>query len=247
MIDEDFEAPTTMSMSSFGRKDPDLSVNYRLNKDYLQKRPHGMPPFITREAGKQLKELDEMKEQNRLHELSDMNSSRSTLNHSFHSRGTFRAPSRAASTNTGFGRKPYNQAFARNYRNDAIGNRSVKSEAGASRDLRQMLVKTLAQCKGASANESAATIQVAQKPLNTVEMLLRDKTISEYVEVINKNFGTKHDMAIQKEIAALQKKPFLYACGSANFTFTQDGSGISGPKMKAISTKSTMNCRFSHL
>lgn len=223
MDEEDFlppSAPPSVSMASFGRtKDPELSVNIRLRPENFVERPKGMPPLLSREAQKQMTELEEMKSTNRLHELSNLNGSRSSLNHTAASsrRSSLRAPSRVN--------------FKHNFRQDQ-GNRSANP-----RDLRQMLMQTVQKCH---------EVQEEVKKSPGVDILLQNKAITEYVEVINKNFGPKYDMSIQKEIATMQKKPFLYACGSTK-VITQDGSGIDGPKMKTLGTKSSINCRFSQL
>lgn len=219
MDDEDFQppsAPPSISIASFGRtKDPELSVNIRLRPENFVERPKGMPPLLSREAQKQMTELEEMKSSNRLHELSNLNGSRSSLNYTAASsrRSSLRGPSRAS--------------FKQN-----AGNRGSNP-----RDLRQMLLQTVQKCH---------EVQEEVKKSPGVDILLQNKAITEYVEVINKNFGPKYDMAIQKEIATMQKKPFLYACGTTKI-ITQDGSGIDGPKMKTIGTKSSINCRFSQL
>lgn len=250
--EEEFDRQTTTSYTSLGlTKDPELSVNNRLRPENMVDRPFGMPPLLSRDAQKQLQELDEMKAENRLHELSNFKGSRSGLNRSMYNYGIPRASSRAqsrANSNAPHFRKPNNQAFVRNYRNDAIGNRSDKGGKGTGRnpDLRQMLVKTLDRVKDGNSSSFEQMDEKTKTFKGSVGALLQDQTIAEYVTVINKNFGPKYDVTIQKEIANLQKKPFLYACGTAR-TITEDGSGVGDQKMKVIGSKSSINCRFSHL
>ncbi|XP_063703841.1 uncharacterized protein LOC134833455 [Culicoides brevitarsis] len=221
MNDDDFKAPSSapsVSMMSYGRtKDPELSVNIRLRPENLVERPKCMPPLLSREAQKQMDELEELKSENRLLELNNLNKSRSSLNSTI-------------------GRSSVRSNFHRTF-NRSINN-PPKNQRGK-RDLRQILLQTV--------EKSNAIQQNTTKSIANVDILLQNQTISKYVDVINMNFGAKkYDMNIQKEIAALQKKPFMYACGSSK-VITQDGEGIEGPKVMALGTKSTINCRFSKL
>lgn len=245
----DDDVGTTTSIASFGRtKDPDhVSVNERIRPENLVDRPAGMPPLISRAAHRQLKELDELKTQNRLLELNDRYSSRNSLNNSMMSRRS----SISRSSMIGFGRgRNNNNDFLRNYRNDAIGNRQSAKNEVKPRDLRNRLLNALERKKSESASERIEEVfnpEVNQKAViasnNIAKMLQRDM-LTQYVDVINKNMGRKHDMEVQKEIKALQKKPLLFACGSAS-PITTDGAGISGGKLKTFATKISTNIRFS--
>uniref|UniRef100_A0A336MR81 CSON002859 protein n=1 Tax=Culicoides sonorensis TaxID=179676 RepID=A0A336MR81_CULSO len=257
MDEDDLEAPTTVS--SFGNsKDPDLSVNWRLRSENIIDRPTGMPPLLSRTAQKQLEELEEMKQENRLHELTDRYDLNSTCNRSISSRRNSVAGSRAGSrvsTMRNFGVTKQNDSkFDRNRQSDPIGKSSVRSEAVGGRDLRSKLTKFMEMKKQQQApvkqveikQENALALPGMQgEQLKTMnfKQLLESKGLTDCVEVINTSFGPKYDMGIQREIAFLQKKPLTYACG-INVPITVGGAGIEGPKLKALGTKLSLNSRF---
>lgn len=254
VVDMDSDDDVEMDSSDFKRRKtlsghtklPEFSVNIRLRPENLVDRPFGMPPLVTRDAQKQLQELDELKATNRLHVLSNSMGRRHNMNGSTmgSTRDSFVSSRKTAPTH----RKPYEEAYIRKYRNDAIGYHSVKSgdkSPGSNRDLRLMMMSTLERCKYDQPSESATSITQFDKG-TACQIGLQEKSWEKYIPVINTLFGFKYDLSIQKEIANLQQKPFLYGCGTRKI-ITQDGPGVGDQKLKALGTGLTINCRFSQL
>lgn len=248
-MDSDDDDDVEMDSTDFKRhkKLPEFSVNIRLRPENLVDRPFGMPPLVTRDAQKQLQELDDLKATNRLHVYSNSMGRRHNMNGSImgSSRGSFVSSRKTAPTQ----RKPYEEAYIRKYRNDAIGYsaKSVDKGPRPTRDLRQMMLSTLERCKTDQPSESGTSITEVDKGTpNAPSQSLQEKSWDKYTSVINTNFGFKYNFSIQKEICNLQQKPFLYGCGSQKI-ITQDGSGVGDQKLKAVGTGLTLTCRFSQL
>lgn len=238
---EDFDsASMNASIMNFGHaKKENKSVMWRLKpENVIPERPKGMPPLMPMRTKKSLDEYTQMLKEDRIHTNTNPYGSRMSLNNSF-------------SSNKPAHFKRSTQSLAnltqRNRKNDPIGHQPQENAMTA---IKKLINKPLKFNTPGTSNGSYGIPVEQHSPWNMPEEIVNfidvaKKGTNEYVDAIKANFGSKYNMSIQKEIAQIQQKPFMYTCGNVA-PITIDGPGIlDGAKFTPQGTNITLSCRFS--